>query len=307
MKTLWIAVGLAVLSTAPLVRSQPACPAKVVARVEVPDGEFSLTDLLAPDTCPALRQAAAGVALGHAPLAGSERVFTGSEVRAQLNNLAVSLPSTTEFAITSVPERIVVRRAGPRATCAEIGLRIADNTPESALSSASSPPQSAAGPSLLWDVSWQDPSLQKTSWQKNMCGGAGRIPQQAALEITKKVWDAGLRSWKVSVRCRHPGDCVPFLVRSPGQGLPSRSSVLPNGQSSTASTIAAATGTPLVRPGQTVTLTWDQGGIRLVVPAVCLDLGGPGEVVRARILGGDGGGRLMRAVVESAGRLRVTS
>ena len=34
---------------------------------------------------------------------------------------------------------------------------------------------------------------------------------------------------------------------------------------------------PLVRPGQTVTLLWDQDGIRLTVPAVSLDRGGAGE------------------------------
>ena len=67
---------------------------------------------------------------------------------------------------------------------------------------------------------------------------------------------------------------------------------------------AATPEKPLVRPGEAVTLLWDQDGIRLVVPAICLDKGTAGDAVRARIVRG---GRLVRAVVESAGRLRVAS
>jgi len=59
-----------------------------------------------------------------------------------------------------------------------------------------------------------------------------------------------------------------------------------------------------VRPGQTVTLIWDQAGIRAVVPVICLDHGGLGQQVRARI---PRGGRVVRAIVLSAGRLQAVS
>ena len=67
---------------------------------------------------------------------------------------------------------------------------------------------------------------------------------------------------------------------------------------------ARADGNFLVRPGETVTLLWDQDGIRLLVPAVCLDRGEAGEPVRARIVRS---GRMIRAIVESAGTLRAAS
>ena len=60
----------------------------------------------------------------------------------------------------------------------------------------------------------------------------------------------------------------------------------------------------LVHPGETVTLLWDQDGIRLLVPAVCLDPGRAGEPVRASIVRS---GRTIRAIVESAGTLRAAS
>jgi hypothetical protein len=59
-----------------------------------------------------------------------------------------------------------------------------------------------------------------------------------------------------------------------------------------------------VRPGQTVMLLWDQGGIRLQVPALCLDRGAPGSEVRARILRSR---TVVRATVVSAGSLRTIS
>lgn len=59
-----------------------------------------------------------------------------------------------------------------------------------------------------------------------------------------------------------------------------------------------------VRPGQTVLLVWDAEGVRLMAPAVCLDRGGIGERVRARIRSS---GRVLTAVVASAGELRASS
>ena len=61
---------------------------------------------------------------------------------------------------------------------------------------------------------------------------------------------------------------------------------------------------PLVRSGETVTLLWDQDGIRLVIPAVCLDAGGEGQRVRARIATS---GRTLPAIVVRAGMLRAAS
>ena len=76
---------------------------------------------------------------------------------------------------------------------------------------------------------------------------------------------------------------------------------------SLASHSRAASGTSAdeaVRPGQTVMLLWDQNGIRLQVPALCLDRGSLGSQIRARILHG---GTVIRAIVMNAGSLRAIS
>src|ERR1017187_2693476 len=176
------------------------------------------------------------------------------------------------------------RRA--RASCADIGARI--------LGSAR-----AAG---------------RSSPRQMECGAADRIPQDTLLERNKTVGDSMLGSWDVFTRCVHPGDCVPFLVRVPGGEFPPEiapsarqvnSSIAERAMApSSAARATLPVGKPLVLPGEAVTLLWDQDGIRLVVPAVCLDAGGPGQAVRARIARG---GRMVRAIVVSAGKLRTAS
>ena len=254
------------------------------ATVEVA-GEFSLADLLGSGTCSKLRRAAATVRLGSAPVAGSVRVLAGSEVRMILQKLADGLGlDALEFA-SIVPERIRVRRAGTRASCADIARKIPAASPGTA-----------------------------------DCGAADRVSEDASLEFSRPDWDPALRSWQLYARCVHPADCVPFLVRLPGRDAGEQERV--EAETGTAagkarSTIARlaadsldqvapgpARARALVRPGQAVTLLWDQDGIRLVIPAVALDPGAPGESVRARIVRG---GRLVRAVVVSAGMLRAAS
>ncbi len=238
-----------------------------------------------------MRRAAAHVPLGKAPLDGSVRVLVGSDVRMALQKLAEGKGHDFgEFASILVPERITVRRAGARASCADIGRRLP-----------------AAAPGAV------------------ACGAANRISEDAPLEFTQPAWDAALGSWQLYARCVHPADCVPFLVSLRG-GDPQAETGTPSGEirsdvvrsEMAHSTIArlaatsyrqAAPGSarallPLVRPGQTVILLWDQDGIRLVVPVVCLDAGAPGETVRVRIAHG---GALLHAIVVSAGMLRAAS
>jgi Chaperone for flagella basal body P-ring formation len=60
----------------------------------------------------------------------------------------------------------------------------------------------------------------------------------------------------------------------------------------------------LVNRGQTTALLWEQGGVRLTVPATCLESGDMGDTVRARITRN---GRVIRAVVLADGGLRAIS
>jgi len=275
MKTLLIAAWIAsffLLSHSAL--GQPGCTAAVAASVEVPGGNFSLADILSPGACPALRRAASHVPLGSAPLAGSVRVIEGDHMRGLFRKVS-SL-------FVEIPERITLRRSGARASCAEIGARILGQL-------GTRPP--ATGPERD-SGALPFPAID--------CGAGGRISLNAPLEITRTFWDAARASWVISARCVQPGDCVPFLVRLRDRDLP----IVRVSSSIEKKQVRAAIQNPLVHSGEAVSLLWDQDGIRLTVPAVCLDRGGAGDEVRARI---ERGGRVVHAVVVAAGRLRTTS
>ena len=126
MKPILLLACIAGFSVWPAVSSgQPLCHITVESNVEVAGGEFSLADLLAQGSCSSLRRAAAGVRMGSAPLAGSVRVIEGSEIRTLLNRVAATLePETRGLSEMRIPERVTVRRAGTRASCADIGARI---------------------------------------------------------------------------------------------------------------------------------------------------------------------------------------
>jgi len=276
MRLLLIALSVVALSLHPPgAAGQSECNVTVPANVEVAAGEFSLADLLAPGGCPELARAAVSVRLGSAPAAGSARVLEGGDVRSRLRKLAEASGINARLERMRVPERITVRRAGARASCADIQTEILAALPA-------------------------QPSQTMATSQDADCGAAGRIPYGTHLELMRKVWDPVLASWNVSTRCVPVADCVPFLVRVRKRG--SQPPVLASLPRTAVPREDASR--PLVRRGQTVSLLWDQDGIRLVVPAVCLDAGGAGQRVRARI---SPGGRVVRAVVESAAMLRAAS
>jgi len=286
-------VVLATVVLAPAILALPASAtelacgtAAVRSEVEIATGELALSDLLGPGACPAMLLAARRVRLGKAPLAGSVRVFDGNQVRAFIRKM-----EGAEFSGSwNVPPRITVRRVGNRDSCADLANQILATLPS---------PTDDARPVRTMD-----------------CGAAGRIPQEAPLELSKAVWNPGLASFEISARCKHPADCVPFLVRvreerSPGtpKSAPRASTVsiaavIASSPSRAVGASQLADQRPLVHSGQTATLVWDQDGIRLLVPVLCLDPGGPGQPVRARILRG---GRVIHAIVVSAGRLRAVS
>jgi len=279
MRLFLIALSVVALSLHPPgAAGQSECQVTVPASVEVAAGGFSLADLLAPGACPELVRAAVPVRLGSAPAVGSARVLEGDDVRSRLRKLVeASGTGAVRVERMRVPERITVRRVGARASCADIGTQIL----------AAMPAQ---------------PSGMMVPSQETDCGAAGRIPYGTRLELMRRVWDPVLASWDVSTRCVPRADCVPFLVRvrmrDPQQPIPASSASLRR------DVLRDAESQPLVRRGQIVTLLWDQDGIRLVVPAVCLDPGGAGQRVRARI---SHSGRVVGAVVESRAMLRTIS
>ncbi|MGC2403873.1 MAG: flagella basal body P-ring formation protein FlgA [Acidobacteriaceae bacterium] len=277
----------------------------VQSHVEAAKGALSLADLLTHGTCSRFQQAASQISLGAAPRAGSVRVLEGREVRQLLAGLAIENKNENENAIENpskkpesavrikIPDRIVIQRAAATKSCREIAGFVAG---------AVSLPDTASPPFTSW---------QRTSWQKELnCSGAPGIPEDTPLELTKSVWNTALLRWEFTLRCAQPADCVPFLVwtrerkisgaaafeklhRAPEPG--------PRGLQGAAQASTSAAGR-MVKPGQTVTLSWQQGGIRVVLPVTCLDAGGMGQFVRVRFKNAPG---ILRAQVVGAGILQA--
>jgi hypothetical protein len=281
LATIRVAVMTAAIFAAGPIRStaQPAC-AKVAVEssVEAGQGQLTLADLLGPGTCLRVREGAAKVSLGAAPRSGSVRVFEGSRIRILLERLANDgTENARETARLKIPERIVVQPAGTMKSCAEIAGFVAGASPG------------------------QDR-------RENLdCAAARSIPQSAPLELLRTSWNAALQRREFALRCARPEDCVPFLVwtderEKSGRGL--RRAAFPAGSSAGAlANPGASGGALLIKPGQTAILTWDQGGIRVVLPVTCLDAGGLGQFVRVRFKNAAG---TLRAEVLGDGTLRAS-
>jgi len=272
--------------------TEPACTEVTVqSRVEVKRGELTLADLLARGACPQLRQAAARVSLGTAPRVGSVRLLDGRQIRSALEGLAGAGSTSKKEISMKVPERIVVQRAGARKSCVEIARFVAG--------AASS----------------QNMASFHGQWQQDLdCAAALDIPKDTPLELTKTAWNPVLLRWEFALRCARPEDCVPFLVwahvgSTPPSAVADSSdrairspTLLAEPSSSALSKVGGGGIERLVKPGQTATLTWDQAGIRVVLPVTCLDAGGLGEFVRVRL---KNAARILRAEVVGEGMLRA--
>jgi Chaperone for flagella basal body P-ring formation len=301
-------LGVLALSCFPAAALVRCAAIDLRANAEVGESGVSLADLLTAESCPALRRAAAAVRLGDAPQPGIARVFDGDEIRRALHQLTLTLSGPRAEATADVhpsdrivperirperirPERIMVRRAGPKASCGEIGEFVA----RALRSRMRVDGFSAAAQEITL--------AQPLPGRELDCGKAGRIPRDAPLELMRVFWDPALQGWEYSLRCVHPSDCVPFLVRQ----VPAESG--PGAASRTASDLRFTKNQPqpanaplAVQVGQTATLFWEQDGIRAVLPVTCLDRGAVGSLVRARTKNGN---RILRAEVVSAGILRA--
>jgi hypothetical protein len=294
--------GLAmILLTAALAAASLRCAAEtdcdrisVPANVEAMREELTLADLLAPGTCGRLRRAAAQVGLGAAPGGGVVRVLDGDRIRGMLEGLVDGTSARKEHLRMQVPGRIAIRRAGRNKSCVDFARFVAAAVP------AEVPKRASA-------LRNQQPAID--------CAAAPRIPQNTPLELTKTSWNTGLHRWEFAVRCSRSEDCVPFLLwmqkeNTAAAELTSGQTALRQSSESPAPNLAPARSQPggnnlkrLVQRGQTVTLTWDQSGIRMVLPVTCLDAGALGEFVWVRFKNAPG---ILRAEVMADGTLRVS-
>jgi Chaperone for flagella basal body P-ring formation len=249
---------------------------RVKDSVQVTGSELTLADLLSADACAPVRAMAAGITLGSAPLTGSRRVLERLQVQAWLEDLA-SASGLKQEAVENVPVRIVVRRGGAKKSCAAI----ADLARRSLLQAG-------------------DLKLENLN-----CAAAQSVPDSARLELTKSAWNPALQRWEFSLRCTRTEDCVPFLVWAPAitnAGTYHSESAVLNLSSPSKSSAADGANQRLIKAGQTATLRWDQGGICVVLPVICLDGGALGQTVRVQIRNA---GRILRAQILSDGTLRA--
>lgn len=140
-------------------------------------------------------------------------------------------------------------------------------------------------------------------------------PRNAELKVAGKVWDPALKNWMFLIRCARPQECIPFWLPipnfAPNFRIPAASSKFakptiarqPLATIPHIKTMASPMPQPLIRPGQKTTLVWEQDGIRLEAAVVCLDQGGVGDRVRARLARG----KIVHAVVVSRELLKVES
>lgn len=253
--------------------------------VEVTGSDLTLADLLSADACTPVRTVAAGITIGAAPLAGSPRVLERLQVRGWLEDLASASGLKGEAkdeAVENIPAKIVVRRRLMKKSCAAI----ADLARRSL---------SPAGDLKLENLN---------------CAAAQSVPESARLEITKSAWNPALQRWEFFLRCARIEDCIPFLVWT--SAIPNHRTYhgeaavlnLSSSQKSFSekSFDAYSANERLVRKGQTATLRWDQDGIGIVLPVICLDGGVLGQTVRVQIRNA---GRILRAQILSDGTLRA--
>ena len=283
--------GVLVAVSLPCAAGQACKNVAVEASVEIAQGELTLADLLTRNSCPQWREAAAQVSLGAAPRGGSARVLDGRRVRLLLEGLGNNLDQKVEEAGSmQIPERIVVQRAGAVKSCSAIAGFLAGATSA----------QMAGAPSR-----WQE---------KVDCAAARGIPETAALELAKATWNAALQRWEFALRCARPEDCIPFLVWVQEEKTsPVEVDARSGGAWGSAfrfepsvRTLAKAgenAAERLVKRGQTAMLTWEQAGIRVVVPVTCLEAGGLGQFVRVRF---KSTARTLLAEVVGAGTLRAS-
>jgi len=274
-------------------RAETACTEVTVqANVESGQRELTLADLLASGSCVELLQAAALVGLGAVPRAESVRVLDGRQIRRRLEDLTEAGLNLKTITSMHVPVRILVRRAGATKSCAEIAQFV--------LGSAAS--QNMASASGLWQENFD-------------CAAARHLPEETPLELMKTAWNAPLQRWEFVLHCVRPEDCTPFMVwtyKEKSASFAVANSRSDGGGQVTFLAVSSAPGSPeatgaggsggLVKRGQTATLTWDQAGIRAVLPVTCLEAGGLGKTVRVRFKNTP---RVMWAEVTGEGTLRA--
>jgi len=275
---------LCVIAAARCLGQENCAPIRVPAEVAIAGTDVTLADLLVPPICPSLQREARQVHLGSAPLPGSVRVLPEDELRSALRKLRIPSASETWWQTVALPARVSIRPKAALATCSEMAERLlADPLVRDRMEASTSGSYS--------------PSVRP---EDVACGAAGRIAAAARLAFHKVEWNAASRSWEILASCVRATDCVPFLIRIRSSQNLGQPITVPREEKRTTGQERVA----MVRRGQRATLVWEQSGIRLEVPVVCLEAGGQGGAVKVRISGSN---KIVNAVVTAEGRVHAGS
>ena len=134
-----------------------------------------------------------------------------------------------------------------------------------------------------------------------------RVPARAGrrLHAASVCWDVEADQARVRLECGR-GDCVPFFAyvrvgqrakAASCQMEAGRRGMTAGGMTTGAAAGARNTSGTAVRAGERATAVLAGGGLRMTAPVICLEQGGPGEIVRVR--GGEG--KVFRARVRARG------
>lgn len=134
----------------------------------------------------------------------------------------------------------------------------------------------------------------------------GQIPAATQslnkFRVVRDTWDPALKSRILFLRCDPPNQCLPFVVRAPAFRPPQEIPKQIKAGRASRPRAGFASRKPVLRAGQKTSLIWEEGGIRITVPVICLDAGGVGEQIRVRAA--RQGGTVIRALVINASLLR---
>ena len=262
----WIVLGLMLLWAALFARSEQKLSLPEAATV--PGAELRLCDLLPKDAPPQLRMAAAGIALGAAPQPGSLRIFTRQQ-------LLASLPARMLQEL-SIPARVEVERQS---------WPISGNAIGRAVDEFLAARGQAFAPLAYSSLSWP--------------GRPVSLSENPVLEVMGTAIDPRRRLLEFRLRCQNPAACGSFLAemrlpqeQPPALPEPPRSFSRPSprllavAEYAPARLKAATIRPPVEQPGDTATLVLESGGIRISLPAVCLQSGALGQTIRVRAAGG---------------------
>ena len=267
MKHHWEILGIIALILAGWRPSRAQPPTRLQEQVTVAADTIHLSDLLPADAPAVLRNLATVISLGHAPNAGSARIFSLDQIK------QIALLHTGLAQQLLIPAQVVATRKTVPIPPATLQMAIAS-------------------------------ALRARGWTENWLPTELQIPQEArssgtpSLTVRNLTWDPRQLCLNIKFHCAPAKNgCGDFLVRA---FAPQHPSSRLEGVLRRPEIIGAVHPAIDVKSGQTAILTLRSGSMVLHFPVICLQRGKIGDTIRAR---DPTSHRVFRGAIESAGKL----